>query len=1231
MGLAPPRWPAWVRLPNPWAYLATSAVFLFFLLLATLPNRLWIGVAYYGVFALALALLSGIESYLETFPPSSLRTRLAIALSLAAALPLILTVALITAQIERLQRAESLAHRQSQAAVLAEGIADYLGLHQSGLQAFANHPGLLDMPPGERQEELLILASIYPDVSVFSLYDEAGNLLARTGQQDGPFAPEGPANLVQARNTRQAAYDISLLPGQERPVFRFVTPILDGVGGLRGFGAFSLPMDRVVRLFQDQAGISDSRIALVGESVLVSASPPVSGPVDGGDISAEPVEAALSSRASGSLAYQTPEGERLAGYARLPGFDWSVISERPTARALSEVYRGREMAFGLILFSLGLMVFGGAALAGWLTSPLTALGRAFGALAREETPPPLPQTDIMEMSQLVAAFGAMRRQLVERTAERERALEALGNANAELELRVAARTADLQEANRKLENERARLEAVLRQLPSGVIIAEAPSGRLVLGNDRVQEIWRHEFIAAGEIGDYQAYPGFHPDGRPYQPEEWPLARSVVHGEAVQAEEILFQRGDGSRGTMTVSSTPVRSETGEVVAAVAVFDDITERKQLEERLAYQALVLENVHDAVIATDSALRITAWNRAAEQLYGWSSQEVLGRKVQEVIRSDFSEAQRSKALLALEERGKITQEVVQYTRTGEAIEVDGRTIAIRTESGAIAAYVSANRDITERRRSEDLLAERNAALLNSEQRLRTILEHLPAGVWLTDEKGEVVYTNPASQQIWAGSSDDAVYKAWWADSGEPVREEDWGARRTITRGETISNEVLEIQCFDGTRKTILNSSVPIRSETGSIQGAVILNEDITERRKVELALQESEARERARAAELEALMDAVPATVWIARDPECRVVLGNRASYELLRMPSGGNQSLSAPENDRPTHFRVYHEGLELGPHELPLQVAAARGVEIHDFQEEIVFAEGGVRHVLGNVTPLLDERGRPNGAIAAFIDITRLVEAEQAMQAYAAQLERSNRDLEDFAFIASHDLQEPLRKIQAFGDLLQTRFGPTLGEDGCDYVDRMQDAAGRMKRMIEDLLRYSRIETTAQPFQLVDLHQLAQSVIIDLEVSIQESGAQVQLQPLPDLEADPVQIRHMLLNLVGNALKFRRKGVAPQVKIYAERLPEAAGAGGEMLRLVVEDNGIGFDERYQERIFQPFQRLQGRSQYEGSGIGLALCRKIAERHGGSISARSRPGKGSTFTVTLPVVQPQRIKENL
>jgi signal transduction histidine kinase len=235
--------------------------------------------------------------------------------------------------------------------------------------------------------------------------------------------------------------------------------------------------------------------------------------------------------------------------------------------------------------------------------------------------------------------------------------------------------------------------------------------------------------------------------------------------------------------------------------------------------------------------------------------------------------------------------------------------------------------------------------------------------------------------------------------------------------------------------------------------------------------------------------------------------------------------------------------------------------------------------------------------------------------------ARLERSNRELQDFASIAAHDLQEPLRKVQAFGDRLKAKCADALGDQGRDYLERMQDAAARMQTLINDLLTYSRVTTKAQPFVQVDLAQVAREVVSDLEISIEQLGGRVEVGDLPTIEADSTQMRQLLQNLIGNGLKFHKADVAPVVKVQARHAPTS----GESCQITVEDNGIGFDEKYLDQIFTIFHRLHSREEYPGNGVGLAVCRKIVERHGGSIIARSVPGEGSTFIVTLPVKRSQ------
>jgi light-regulated signal transduction histidine kinase (bacteriophytochrome) len=251
----------------------------------------------------------------------------------------------------------------------------------------------------------------------------------------------------------------------------------------------------------------------------------------------------------------------------------------------------------------------------------------------------------------------------------------------------------------------------------------------------------------------------------------------------------------------------------------------------------------------------------------------------------------------------------------------------------------------------------------------------------------------------------------------------------------------------------------------------------------------------------------------------------------------------------------------------------------------------------------------------------------DAEDKLQAYARELQRSNRELQDFAYVASHDLQEPLRKIQAFGDRLAARAGAALDEQGRDYLARMQGAASRMQALIQDLLAYSRVTTRPQPFVPVNLYPLAQEAVGDLQVRIAATSGRVYIGPLPTVQADLTQMRQLLLNLVGNAVKFHRPGVPPVVRVKGRLLPaDEAPAGADVLswaEVTVADEGIGFDEKYLDRIFAPFQRLHGRGEYEGTGMGLAICRRIAERHGGTLTAHSQPGRGSAFIIRIPAVR--------
>lgn len=248
--------------------------------------------------------------------------------------------------------------------------------------------------------------------------------------------------------------------------------------------------------------------------------------------------------------------------------------------------------------------------------------------------------------------------------------------------------------------------------------------------------------------------------------------------------------------------------------------------------------------------------------------------------------------------------------------------------------------------------------------------------------------------------------------------------------------------------------------------------------------------------------------------------------------------------------------------------------------------------------------------------------LQESRDALAAYAKELERSNRELQDFAYISSHDLQEPLRKIQAFGSRIESRYADVLDDRGIDYIQRVQNAASRMQILINDLLDFSRVTTNAKAFNSVDLNQSVSGVLTDIEVRIRETNGVVHVDELPTIDAEQHHMRQLFQNIIGNAIKFNHPERTPEIFVKSRFIQHN---NKEMVEIEISDNGIGFDQKYADKIFTVFQRLHGKQDYEGTGIGLSVCRRIIEHHNGSISVSSIEGTGTTFTIKLPVSQPK------
>jgi PAS domain S-box-containing protein len=559
---------------------------------------------------------------------------------------------------------------------------------------------------------------------------------------------------------------------------------------------------------------------------------------------------------------------------------------------------------------------------------------------------------------------------------------------------------------------------------------------------------------------------------------------------------------------------------------------------------------------------------------------------------------------------------------------------------------------DVTARVRAE-------RELRASEERFRAFMNSSPNAKYVKDADGRFLVANraferllgrPAAQIV--GRTDDELVPPALAAH---FRDQDQAVLRAGRPWQ--GEDTFEI---DGRQYTTLTAKFPLPD--GSI-GAI--RTDITDRKRAEEALRLSAERFRT-------LTEAVPQMVWTA-NARGEMTYFNARWNEYTGVPLEVGQTEGWGQVVHPDDEPAMRAGWRLAVvqgadrfgHEFRLRRASddayrwmlSSAIPLRD-------KNGAIVEWVGTLTDIDDQkrhaeqleqmvRERTTELVATNAELREEVEerrrAEELVRATARELERSNSELEKFAYIASHDLQEPLRKIQAFGDRLQSKFRDQLPDGGRDYIDRMLGSAGRMRKLIDDLLVLSRVTSKAKPFEPIDLGAVVREVLVDLEVRLEQTKGRVDVGPLPRIDADPSQMRQLFQNLLGNALKFHRPGVPPAVRVRGELVPgppgseavpaalrsEAAGTASVLgnlagpapltCRVTVQDNGIGFEAKYRERIFEVFQRLHGRDEYEGTGVGLAICRKIVERHGGTITAHSDPGGGATFVVSLPVRQPR------
>ncbi len=724
----------------------------------------------------------------------------------------------------------------------------------------------------------------------------------------------------------------------------------------------------------------------------------------------------------------------------------------------------------------------------------------------------------------------------------------------------------------------------------------APDGRFLRINQSLSQIvgyTERELLAI----TFQAIT--HPDDLEA---DLALMRQMLTGEiSTYQMEKRYIHKRGHIIWILLSVSLVRTPSGEPLYFVSQIQDITSRKQMEEMLRRSeerlALALRGTQDILWDWDLVTNDVYYSSHHKALLGSPEGRVplSSERWISYLHPDDCEKTTQAMHDHLAHKGPYDVEYRLRTKTGKYRWFHSRGEAVWDAAGNPIRMAGSIRDITERKQTEEALRE-------GEERFRRAFDDAAIGMALVDPDGRFLRVNQSLCAMLGYEEHELLATTFQATTHPDDLKNNLQYTRQMLAGERNTYQLEKRYLHkNGDSVWILLGVSLVRDASGAPLYFVSQIQDITIRKRMEKELRASQER-------FQAFMDNSPAVAFI-KDENGRYLYANKMFEQRFRDRFDWRDMADA---------ELWSTELVQQLRENDLKVLTNDGPA--EFTEMIPEADGP-HPWLSIKFPIQGASGQKLLAGIA-IDMMKQKQLEEMLTKQAQELARSNVDLQQFASVASHDLQEPLRKVQTFVDLFLTDYAQTLDPQGRDYLERIAQAAGRMRSLIKDLLMLSRVSTKGQPFVSVDLTQVVREVEVDLETRIQESGGRVEVGELPILEADPTQMHQLLQNLISNALKFHRKEEPPLVKVYRQHQP-GAEPSLETRRccIVVEDNGIGFDEKYLERIFQPFQRLHGRQEYEGTGMGLAICRKIVERHEGQLTAKSAPGRGSTFVITLPL----------
>ena len=659
------------------------------------------------------------------------------------------------------------------------------------------------------------------------------------------------------------------------------------------------------------------------------------------------------------------------------------------------------------------------------------------------------------------------------------------------------------------------------------------------------------------------------------------------------------RCDGRHLTLEIHEALIRDARGVVTGIRSVMLDVTRRKEIEEALRQGEDILRSVCasslDALVMIDGQGRALLWNPAAERMFGYTAAEMLGQPIHDLLTP-----------AALRQRFQESFPTFQKTGRGAAIGTireltarrkDGSEFPIELSLAAVQKgeewhAVGVIRDMTGRKWAEEALRE-------SRESFRRVVVNAPEAIFVGTH-GHFRYLNPAALRLFGVASDSEllgkpVLEIVHPDSRSAMTE---GIRQVEELGVDMPPFTRKYLKLDGTAIDVEGYAVPFLYE--GEKGGLVFVRDITERKRAEEDLRANE--------------DLFSQSQSI----------GHLGSWDW-RLEGDSNVMVWTPETYRlfgvsPETFVLTSETFQTLIHpddRASMQGwigACLAGLGPPDLEFRVSLPDGGIRYIMGRGHLLPQEAGSKSiHMVGVALDITERKLAEQALLRRTEELKRSNTELEQFAYVASHDLQEPLRMVSSYMQLLSRRYKGKLDSNADEFIAFAVDGAKRMQQLINDMLAFSRVATRGHEFKPVEADAALRQALLNLKAAIEESHANVTFDPLPVVNADSGQLTQLFQNLIGNAIKFRCQE-PPRVHVSAERRAK------EWV-FSVRDNGIGIEPQHLERIFVIFQRLHAASEFPGTGLGLAISKKIAERHGGRLWVTSEPGAGSVFYFSIPV----------